>query len=217
MYIDIHSHHPLVGENVKQIRSYRYGVDDLTELEPLSCVGIHPWDVEPLDYRTDVPAMKKLKGKIVALGEFGMDSSKKNMDVVRQRIFFDEQVKLAIELGLPMILHSVRQHALINDKLWSVRALLKGVIIHNFIGSQPLLDDFLRTGCSISLSPMSIEKMKSQDVIKNIPIDRLFLESDESLEPISELYAKVAEIRGITIEALEKAIESNYVRIFGAH
>lgn len=216
MYIDIHSHHPLQEEGVVQLRSYRYGVDDLSELESPCSVGIHPWDVETQDYRDAVPALKQFKGRIAAIGEIGMDSAKKGADVVRQRIFFENQVRLAVEMKLPIIIHSVRQHALINDLLWILRSSLCGVVIHNFIGSQPLLDDYLRVGCCISLSHMSVAKLKSHDLIKNIPDNRLFLESDESLESIKDLYAKVAEIRGIETEQLVKIIKSNYDRIFGA-
>lgn len=217
MYIDIHSHHDVKEEGVIQLRSYRYGKDDISAIEKLSCVGVHPWDVEDQDYREVMPKIEALKGRIIAIGEIGMDTAKKGADVVRQRIFFNMQVELAIRLKLPIVVHSVRQHSVINDTLWHNRSLLKGVVIHNFVGSQPLVDDFLRSGCYLSLSPSSLEKIKSGDIIKNIPANRLFLETDESEASIVELYQKVADIRGVSVENLKKSIQENYGRLFGAY
>ena len=99
------------------------------------CLGIHPWFVDEHSEEDLTELRRRLAARperCVALGECGLDRLKGSLEV--QWPWFDSQVALANEFGMPLVIHSVKAHdevhSLLNRRQWTGRAL-----IHGFSGS----------------------------------------------------------------------------------
>lgn len=186
LYIDIHTHHP----------THRH-------IEPMA-VGIHPWRA----------ANERLEGILfdsaVAIGEIGLDFVCKVDRNVQEEVF-RTQLKEAERRELPIILHCVRAFEPMMKILSEYT--LPVVIFHGFIGSVQQAQRAIDKGYFLSFSSSSLRSPKTVEVLRNIPINRLFIETDDSQEAIEDMYLRVAQVRDISLEVLQNEIENNYNNI----
>lgn len=207
-FIDIHTHHPL-GNNIG-LCSYRFGVDYPIVQGERSSVGIHPWDAGRLDSRA--LALEALRGyDCAAIGEIGLD---KACDVKfgEQCEVFEQQLIIASERTLPVIIHCVRAQQEVVDVLRRHPTLT--VVFHGFIGSPQQMEQLVKHGYFISFGFGALGSPKTIDALRACPAERLFLESDTSNSDIRSLYEAVADLRGVNVEQLTADIYDNYKRIF---
>lgn len=139
-------------------------------------VGIHPSEIEKEFNFSQLKELAKSK-KVVAIGEIGLDyfyPSDISDFKERQKEFFLEQIKIAEELNLPIVIHSREAF----DDLYEIlkERKLKGVI-HCFTGSVEDLERFLSLGYYIGLNGI-IFKMDLDKVIKKIPNEKILIETD---------------------------------------
>ena len=178
-----------------------------THAQTIDTVGIHPW-------RTlvgDLAEVERLAPSADAVGEIGLDYA---CDVPRkgQMAIFRAQLSLAERLEKPVILHCVRAF---EDVIKEVgRHHLKAVIFHGFIGSVEQAQRVINQGYYLSFGERTFRSPKSIEALRSTPLSHLFVESDESTTPIEEIYAKIAELRGVSSEELHIATEQNFNRIF---
>ena len=181
------------------------------------------------------------KGKVVAIGECGLDyfhSHKEDME--RQRVAFVEQIELANELDLPLMLHIRNDDVDTNSNAYSDAldlikkySKVKGVI-HFFAGSLDDARAFIDFGFYISFAGVitypprkNIKGCDYEDVIKNIPIERIMADTDSPYvapvpyrgkrnEPVyvQEIVKKIAEIKGLQEEEVAKNILKNAQDLF---
>jgi TatD DNase family protein len=208
MFIDIHTHHytpksfiavcnPAFEQAEKIFSSQEKG---------FFSVGIHPWDVHcsitsQLDKLDEMLADKR----VVAVGECGLDRNSK-ATIKEQNYFFERQIQISEAHKKPMILHCV---ACFNE-IMTFRKNCKPVqdwIIHGFRGKPELAKQLLRAGFSLSFSekfnPLSVDVT---------PLDKLCVETDESLLPIEEIYRNIAHIKRCLPQDLNAG--SRILRIF---
>jgi TatD DNase family protein len=178
---------------------------------PHFSVGIHPWDSEKSTLKK-VGLSEKLNATgCIALGEIGLDKLKgPSMEI--QLVVFKEQIALSEKLELPVIIHCVRA--------WNELVLVKKAlnpkqtwIFHGFTKTS-LLKDALENGLYISIGSAVLTHRKVQDMLTEIPNDRLFLETDHSNCMISEVYQKVSELKKLPLQELEEILENNFKRVF---
>ncbi len=186
-YIDIHTHHPT-----------------LRHVEP-QAVGIHPWQAEKERFLPSI-----FEGA-VAIGEIGLDFAC-NVNREAQQQLFREQLREAERLGVPVILHCVKAFEPMMKILaeWRLRA----VIFHGFIGSVQQAKRAVERGYFLSFGEGAFRSPKTVEAMRMIPLTHLFAETDESDCPIEEVYRRIAEVRGASVEELQRQIEENYKRIF---
>lgn len=185
-------------------------------------VGYHPEKAEeaPKDF---VEKITQYSGdeKVVAIGEIGLDYYWKDVPKEVQLAVFEKQLELSKELDLPVVVHDREAHGDVYELLRKYRP--KG-IVHCFSGSVELSREVVRLGMSISLGGVVTFKnaRHSVEVAKEIPLDRLMLETDAPyLAPvpfrgkrcdssmISLTAQRISEIRGIKVdELLEQNIEN---------
>lgn len=144
-------------------------------------VGIHPWHASEATEAT----LRRLEAdaaspRVVAIGETGIDLTRGG-DVALQTELFVRHAMLAEELAKPLIIHAVGSW---NELIALRRRLNPAVewVIHGFRGKPQLARQLVRAGFSLSLG----EKFNPQSVAE-IPSDRLYVETDESLLPIARL------------------------------
>ena len=197
-----------------------------------AAVGLHPSDAQRIPVGMEEDALSELREmarhkKAVAIGEIGLDYHYDDTDRARQHWFFDRQLTLAEEAGLPVVIHDREAHGDMMDILRKYKP--KGVV-HCFSGSAELAQETVKLGMYIGLGGVVTFKnaRHSVEVAKAIPLDRLLTETDapymapvpfrgkrcdSSMIPYDA--AKIAEVRGITAqEVLETACE-NACRLFG--
>ena len=188
--------------------------------------GFHPENLEdmPENYLEQVAELLK-HPKCVALGEIGLDY---HWDIPRdlQKKVFEEQLILSKELDVPVVIHDREAHG---DTMDLVRKYKPRGLMHCFSGSVELMREVMRLGMSISLGGVVTFKnaRHSVDCAREVPLDRLLLETDAPyLSPVPYrgkrndsrniifVAEKIAEIRGITTDEVLKATGENCKRLY---
>ena len=185
-YIDIHTHR---NENL--------------HLSPRA-EGRHPWEAE-LEEKIFISS------KAEVIGEIGLDFAC-SVSRERQEEVFLKQLTIAQERGCAVVLHCVKAFEQIMKILDSFT--LRAVIFHGFIGSAQQAQRALAKGYYLSFGERCNKSPKTIEALKVTPLDRIFVESDESTTPIEQIYSLIANLRGVKSEELIEAIENNYNRIF---
>jgi len=194
-----------------------------------ACVGVHPHDSEraPKDYLDTLYDMAKAP-KVLAIGEIGLDYHYDFSDREIQKKVFKEQLALARELDLPVVVHDREAH---QDTLEIIKksGISRG-LMHCYSGSLELAQEYIKLGFYFSLGGTITFKnaKKPKESAAKIPLDKILLETDcpyLSPEPfrgkrndptnIPIIARAMAELRSISVEEIEKAIEENTRRLFG--
>lgn len=195
-----------------------------------AAVGVHPHDsVEMDDLTLDMIRILAKNVKVKAIGEIGLDYYYDFSPRDIQKKWFREQLLLAKELKLPVIIHDRDAHQDVFDILKEVNAYETGVIMHCFSGSEELAKEYLKLGAYISLAgPITFKNArKVNDVAKIVPMDRLLIETDSPYltptpfrgkrnEPKYVRYVaeKIAEIREFDFEYVAKKTYENAKNAF---
>ena len=172
-------------------------------------VGIHPWTLTEENADIQWKALcESIKDKrIVAIGECGLDKLK-GPSMELQTAVFKQEAALAEDSSLPLIIHCVKAF---NELVQLKKEISprQSWIIHGFRGKLPLALDCIRHGFYLSIGSHFQE-----NTLKTIPLDRLFIETDESEESIGSIYQRVAETKGISQQELLEAINKNVREVF---
>ena len=195
-----------------------------------AAVGIHPHDVKEIDAATyDALRVLARQEKVVAIGEIGLDFfydlSPREVQLRR----FQEQLNLAEEMDLPVIIHDREAHTEILEILRSRKNRLQGVL-HCFSGDWAMARDCLDLGFHLSVAgPVTYRKADQlRAVAREMPLERLLIETDAPYlapqqyrgkrnEPayVMETAKYLAGIRGIPLDELERQTTINACRLFG--
>jgi TatD DNase family protein len=200
-----------------------------------AAAGVHPHDARHFDDAAEVRITQLIDKsvRIVAWGEIGLDFHYDNSPREVQRFAFGRQLELANERKLPVIIHSREAE---DETIEMMReAKLERAepgVMHCFSGSQSLADRALDLGFFISFSGIVTFKkaLELQEIAKGIPADRLLIETDcPYLAPIPhrgkrnepayvvEVARRLAALRGVDVEEIERVTTANFARAFGVH
>lgn len=147
-----------------------------------AAVGVHPHDVGELD-ETAIDTLRQLateNKKVVAIGEIGLDYYYDNYPREVQKEWFIKQIELANELKLPIIIHDRDAHGDTFEIIKKYKSPEIGCVLHCYSGNVELAREYVKMGCYISLSGTVTFKnnKKTKEVAREIPLDRLFIETD---------------------------------------
>jgi len=147
-----------------------------------STAGVHPHDAKSCTPKTlDLLRSLASRPEVVAIGECGLDYNRDFSPRPVQDQWFEEQVKLAVELGLPLFLHERDAHPKFIEILGKYKANLPKAVVHCFTGNQYELDRYLRMGMYIGITGWICDERRGthlRDLVKKIPLNRLMLETD---------------------------------------
>jgi len=191
--------------------------------------GIHP-DEADNSYLEKINELKEFikNNKIYAIGECGIDYHYTKENALIQKIIFKEQIELSIKNNLPIIIHMRDATLDTYNILKEYKGKIKGVM-HCYSGSLEMAYEFIKLGLHISLGgPVTFKNAKEpKEVAKNIPLDKLLLETDcPFLAPtpyrgkrnessyVTLVAKEIASLRGISYEELEQATEKNTKELF---
>ena len=189
-------------------------------------IGYHPEYVDSVTLK-DLDYLKSLlcEKKVVGIGEIGLDYhyTKDNKD--KQIWLFEEQLKIAEEFKLPVVIHSrdATQDTINTLKKYNVKG-----IIHCFSGSLETAKIYISMGFLLGIGGVvTFKNSKLKDVVKEIPIDSIVLETDSPyLTPVPyrgkvnsskylEYIAKfISDIKNISVEELAEITSKNASSLF---
>lgn len=166
----------------------------------LPSFGLHPWHL------TDhwEQELKAFDGHSILIGECGLDRLCETPYELQLEAF-QAQIYLSERLELPLVLHCVRA---LEDVLRLKRGTRQPWIFHGFRGKPQQLQQLLDHGFYISFG-----FRYNTESLRACPSDRLFLETDDSPEPIATLYETVADLRATTANALNNQLWQNLKEI----
>lgn len=171
--------------------------------------GIHPYDAAGEDTTRRMDLLRRLlvREQFVAVGEAGLDKlAEASMEV--QMAVFREQVAVSEEYKLPLIIHCVRAM----EELLAVKKEMKPVqawIWHGFRGKPEQAVQLLKKGFYLSFG-----EFYSEEAMRVVPDECLFLETDESAGGIEEILCRAAKVRGAGVEALRETVGRNIRNVF---
>ena len=193
--------------------------------------GIHP---EYAHEKQDIENLKKylLKSDAIAVGECGLDYHEAVATREQQQELFQAQIDLACELKMPLMIHA-------RDAEGDMRAMLKqayqegklkaGFVLHCFSGSADMAKETVKMGGYLSASGVITFKNaeRVREVFKEIPLENLLVETDAPYlaphpfrgKPNEPAYVqltleKLAEIKGVSVEKMEKITTENFYRLY---
>ncbi|MDX2001159.1 MAG: TatD family hydrolase [Chitinophagales bacterium] len=211
------------------------GMMDLAQRYPQQCypmMGLHPCSVKE-HWETELATVRQwLFGgtRFYAVGEIGLDYYWDKTFITQQQQAFRQQIDWAAELALPIVIHSRDS---LQDTISIVGEMhgshLKG-IFHCFTGSMQEAEAILRLdNFYLGIGGVvTFKKSGLDEIVRQIPLERLVLETDAPYlaptphrgkrnEPayIRLVAEKIAEVKGTDIGTLAKVTEENSKRVFG--
>ncbi|RAL23164.1 TatD family hydrolase [Thermoflavimicrobium daqui] len=195
-----------------------------------SSVGWHPHDAVDCT-EEDLEWIRSLTNhpKVVALGEIGLDYYWDNSPRDMQQDVFRKQIRMAREVGLPIIIHDRDAHEDVVKILAEEHAEEVGGVMHCFSGDLSIMETCLKMNFMIGLGgPVTFKNAKlPKEVAIHVPEDRLLIETDcPYLAPhpfrgkrnetgyVRLVAEQIAELRGITLEGLAQITMDNAKRLF---
>ena len=197
-----------------------------------AAIGIHPEEIDEIN--EDVINWLRENSsnpKVVAIGEIGLDYYwvKEPEQRAKQRLWFDRQMDLALEVNLPVIIHS-RDAA--EDTLNTIIRYntqgLKG-IVHCYSYSKEIAMEYVKMGWYIGVGGVVTFKngRKLVETVEAVPIENIVLETDcpymapvphrgerNSSIYLSHVAEKIAELKGLTVKEVEDITYENALRVY---
>lgn len=186
-----------------------------------ACIGLHPEDLVKDNIKLEKYIIDNLNNeKLVAIGEIGLDYYYTKENKNEQIELFEYQLSLAEKYGLPVVVHS-REATL--DTINSLKKYKVKGVIHCFSGSLETANILINMGFYIGVGGvMTFKNSKIDTIIKEIPLDRIILETDSpyltpepfrkySNEPkyIKTIAEYLANLKNISLEEVSRVTEKN--------
>ncbi|MBC8593414.1 TatD family hydrolase [Oscillospiraceae bacterium N12] len=255
MLVDSHSHLFLeeFAEDLPQVikRAQDAGVThifmpniDSTTIEPLLSVcasykglcfpmiGLHPTSVNE-SYKQELDIVFQqltAPNDFVAIGEIGLDLYWDKTFLKEQLVAFEQQVEWALEYHLPIVIHTREAFEYIYKVLEPYKRSALTGIFHSFTGTEEEASRLLEfSGFALGINGVvTFKKSQLPEVLKNIPLSRIVLETDSPyLTPVpnrgkrnesayvKDTLMKVADIYQIAPEVVAEATSENALKVFG--
>ena len=191
--------------------------------------GIHPHETNTDQLSKDEIVDKiKTKDKIIGVGETGLDFYYNNSDKDKQIKSFQNHINAAVELNIPLIVHSRNAETETYEILKNSDSSLK-ILMHCFTGSLPFALKLMELNTYFSASGIITFKKSTelQNTFKELPLERLLIETDSPFlapepmrgkknEPSFVRYTlnKLSELKNVDFDKLDKITTDNFNRLF---
>ncbi|MFA9389827.1 MAG: TatD family hydrolase [Prolixibacteraceae bacterium] len=215
MFIDIHTHHAQAF-NSQQFSITNIILPQQSLPENVNCcIGWHPWYIEHFSASTIEQNLNQLGllPQVLAIGECGIDRAIKTRIDWQQNVF-DLHLVVAKNLNKPLIVHCVRGYS---DVLYSLKRMnfQLPVIFHDYRGNIEQSRELLKFNSYFSFGKSIISELKVKSIVSEIPLSRIFFETDESSLSIEKIYLSAATVLKCSVEELSKQVLNNFKTIFG--
>jgi TatD DNase family protein len=216
-FIDIHSHHFSNREEVITLTSIdvnEYLKNNDLIISP-STLGLHPWYISKESCYDNLSILEKIisEKSIYAIGECGLDKLI-DVDYNLQIELFKSQILLSEKYKLPLLIHQVKTH---EDILKIKREMnpKQPWIIHGMRLKWNIANELLNAGMYLSFGQ---HLLKSEphliEILLQTPLDKIFLETDNSAIAIDDIFVKAAEIKSMEVTTLKEIVYQNFKTVF---
>lgn len=196
-----------------------------------AAIGYHPHNAQgctPADLAELAPLAED--PAVVAWGEIGLDFYREYSNPEAQQPVFEEQLTMAHDLGLPVVIHDREAHEAVYGALKKMGKGDRKGVIHCFSGDLALAQAFMDLGYYISIPGTVTYKTATitQQVAASLPLDRLLVETDAPFltpvpnrgrrnEPLFVTYTarEVARLRGLELAEVARQTTQNAAYLFG--
>lgn len=198
MFVNIHTHQPSKPEFITILNLNFSEAEKVfsSNEEGFYSVGFHPWFADEFSNELFHKLTNWAKDKrLTVIGECGLDKNSK-VPINQQLFVLEKQILLSEKVEKPLVIHCVGffNELLEIKKQFNPQQLW---IIHGFRGKPELAKQVLKAGCALSFGEhFNIES------VSVTPIDKLYVETDESSINIEEMYKQLSSIKLCSAEAL---------------
>ena len=190
-------------------------------------IGIHPTEIDNITENSYQIIIDNINNKkIVGIGEIGLDYYWNKEDKEKQKEVFIKQLDIARKYNKAVVIHSREAIGDVYEIIKNYSDLKKD--IHCFTGSIEMANNFIKIGCKLGIGGvLTYKNSKLKEVIKEIPIQAILLETDSPFltpeplrgkknEPYNVIYVanKIAEIKGISQAEVLKQTTLNAINQF---
>lgn len=173
-------------------------------------VGLHPWEIKD-DWRTQMAGLlvKALHPQVAMIGETGIDKKNGAAPLEVQMEVFREHVRLSELLRKPLIIHCVKGF----DEVLAIRKEMKATLpwlIHGFRGGIEQWQQLSRAGLLVSIG-----EHYDEELVKELPLSQLFIESDERGD-LQTIYNLVSETKHVEASELAQHVAANIYSLLTA-
>jgi len=190
-------------------------------------IGLYPLDALELSETELDHAFEFFETKVrtaTAIGEVGLDYkyAKSDTEKEKQQEIFKQFILFAKRFDKPLIVHSRYAQRDVLGMLEKEKATK--VLLHSFVDSQKLMNRAFDDDFFISVGLSVLENELVQERIKEFPLNSLLLETDSPMrfsgektmpKDILQVAKKVAELKGLELDAVEAQLEKNFKALFG--
>ena len=181
--------------------------------------GVHPWETLSDETEFDEGALRDrlASDPHLGVGEIGLDRLKDKAISPRMRRVFEAQLAIAAAFGRPVVLHGAKCWGEVVRACQPHAGRIPSFLFHGFSRSDGLLPDIVKLNGFVSVGPavLNDHAVNYRELVRKIPLERLLVETDRTPEnaatcpSVHEIAAKVAELRGMSAEALEDRLDAN--------
>ncbi len=200
--------------------------------EVFSTIGVHPHEAQktvPEKELFKVLTSEATRAKVVGFGETGLDYYYTHSPQQDQKMVFKAHIEAALECDLPLVIHTRDAE---EDTIEFLKTIGQGKargVIHCFSGSSWLRNQALELGFYISISGIITFKKAEvlREVVRDVPLDRLLVETDspylapepyrgKSNEPayLVETAKRLAELKGVSFNEIGIQTTQNFLKLF---
>jgi TatD DNase family protein len=179
-------------------------------------VGIHPWYINENNQKFQLEKLRQLAQyqEVKLIGECGLDRIKGSSLPLQEEIFI-KQIRIAEDLKKPIVVHCVRCF----NELIAIEKIIRPkvpLIVHGFNNNLSIAQSLLKQGFYLSLgAALMNEESNAVKVLQQMPLEKLFLETDDTTITIQKIYEKASFLLNISLNTLEDVIFANYLIICG--
>jgi len=198
------------------------GLYAMAGIHPHDAAGVGDGDLEEISRILSMP-------RVVGIGEIGLDYYRDFSPRDEQVRVFRAQLELAKASGCPVQIHSRDANLETFNILKEYAQDLPAIVLHCYSGSAEMAADLIKLGFFISLGgPVTYRNArKPVEVARDVPLDRLLVETDSPYLPPSphrgernepayvvEVVRKIADIKGVPVEEVAQATSMNAMEVF---
>lgn len=213
-FIDIHTHNTPNDASSFILKNIILPNQKIPEIGHYSA-GWHPWFIahHTLTEIEDCLIKELERPQVIAIGECGIDRVVRTPLDVQQKVF-EIHLRFALEYNKPIIVHAVRSYSDLHSIFKNMNFQLP-VILHDYRGNSQQTSELLKFNTFFSFGESLFKQEKMKYKIREIPLTRLFFETDESLLSIEKIYLRAASVLDVSMDELSKQIIGNFKNIFG--
>lgn len=215
-YIDIHTHNSSVADGIFAIENIMAHEDRSPgNFEGRLCTyGIHPWHLTEQNAGSLIESVLRFSSEdnVIAIGEAGFDKLR-GPAMELQRATFEKQAIISEERNKPMFIHCVRAW----DELFQVMKRIKPRMpwmVHGFRSHPMMADQLVAKGLYLSFWVEFVIRPESSVLLRSVPRERIFLETDGAPVAIADIYGKAAADLDLNISELRQLIAGNFDKFF---